>query len=41
MLLIVEEDIRGGISHPIYCYTKANSKYMKGYFNNKELSYLQ
>ena len=41
MLLMVEKGIRGGICHSIYRYTKANSKYMKDYDKNKELSYLQ
>ena len=26
MLLIIEEDIRGGICHAIHWYTKANNK---------------
>ena len=41
MLLMVEKDIRGGISHSIYQYAKANNKYMKDYDENKESSYLQ
>ena len=41
MLLMVEKDIRGGICHSIYWYTKANKKYMKDYDKNKESSYLQ
>ena len=41
MLLMVEKVIRGGICHSIYRYAKANNKYMKGYDENKESSYLQ
>ena len=41
MLLMVEEGIRGGICHSIQRYAKANNKYMKGYNNNEELSYIQ
>ena len=41
MLLMVEKGIRGGICHSIYRHTKANSKYMKDYDKNRELSYLQ
>ena len=29
MLLMVEKDIRAGICHSIYQYTKAKNKYMK------------
>ena len=36
---MVEKGIRGGICHTIYRYAKANSKYMKNYDKNKELSY--
>ena len=36
MLLIVEEVIRGGICHTIYCHVKANKKYMKDCDKNKE-----
>ena len=38
---MVEKEIRGGISHSIYRYTKANNKYMKDYDKNKESLYLQ
>ena len=38
---MVEKGIRGGISHSLYWYTKANSKYMKGDEKNKESSYIQ
>ena len=41
MLLMVEKDIRGGICHSIYRYTKANNKYMKEYDKNKKSSYIQ
>ena len=41
MLLMVEKGIRGGISHSIIRYTKANNKYMKHYYKNKELSHLK
>ena len=33
--------IRGRICHSIYWYAKANSKYMKDFDKNKELSYIQ
>ena len=38
---MVEKDIRGGISHSIYRYAKANNKYIKDYDENKESSYIQ
>ena len=38
MLIIVEKCIRGGICHAIYRH--ANSKYMKNFDRNKELSCL-
>ena len=41
MLLMVEEGIRGGISHSIHRYAKANNKYMKNYGESKESSYIQ
>ena len=41
MLLMVEEGIRGGICHAIHKYAKVNNKYMKGYDENKESSYIQ
>ena len=40
MLLMVEKGIRGGTSHSIYRYAKANEKYMKDYDKNKESSYI-
>ena len=40
MLLMVEKGIRGGISHWIHRYAKANNKYMKDYDINIESSYL-
>ena len=36
MLLMVEKGIRGGICHAIHRYAKANNKYMKNYYKNKE-----
>ena len=39
MLLMVEKNITGGLSHFIYRYAKANSKYMKDYDKIKESSY--
>ena len=41
MLLMVEEGIRGGISHSIHRYAKANNKYMKNYIENVESSNIQ
>ena len=40
ILLMVEREIRGGICHSIHRHAKANNKYMKNYYKNKELSYL-
>ena len=37
-LLIVEKDIRSGISHTIHRYAKANNKCIKCYDENKESS---
>ena len=41
MLLMIEEGIRGVISHAIYHYPKANNKYMKDYDRKKKSSYIQ
>ena len=41
ILLLVEKGIRGGMSHAIRDYAKANSKYVKNYDKNKEPSYLK
>ena len=41
MLLMIEKGFRGEICHSIYHYAKANSKYMKDYYKNKESSYIQ
>ena len=38
MLLMVEKDIRGGVCHSIYWYEKANNKYLKDYYKDKESS---
>ena len=41
MLLMVEKGIRGGISHTIHRYAKANNKYMKDYKKDEEESFLE
>ena len=41
MLLMIEEGIRGGISHAVHRYAKANNRYMKNYDKSKESSYIQ
>ena len=38
---MVEKEIRGGIFHSIYRYTKANNNFMKDYDKNKDSSYLK
>ena len=40
MLLMVEKGIGGCICSAIYLCSKANNKYMKNYYKNKESSYL-
>ena len=40
MLLMVEVGIRGGISHAIHQYAKANNKYMKDYVKIKNFHIL-
>ena len=41
MLLMVEEETKGGICHSIHRHAKANNKYMKNYNKNEESSYIQ
>ena len=42
MLLIVKKGIKGGTSHSVNRYVKANNnKYMKDYSENKESSHLK
>ena len=41
MLLMVENEIRGGICQATYKYAKANNKYMNNYDKNIELSYIE
>ena len=41
MMLMIQKGIRGGITHAIHRYAKANNKYMKNYDKNKESSYLE
>ena len=40
-LLMVDKGFRGGICHVIHRYAKANNKYMKEYYKNKEFWYLK
>ena len=40
MLLMIEERIKGGISHSVLRHAKANNKYMKDYDENKDDSFL-
>ena len=40
ILLMVEKEISGGISHAIHRYAEANNKYMKNYNKNKDSPYL-
>ena len=41
MLLMVKEDIRGGMCHAVHRYAKANNKYMKNYDEKEESSFLE
>ena len=41
MLLMFEEETRGGMCQATYIYAKANNKYMKNFDKNKKSSYLQ
>ena len=41
MLLMAEKGIRGEICHAIHRYAKANNKYMKDCYKNKESPYLK
>ena len=41
MLLMVEEEIRGGTCHAIHRHARANNKYMKNYDENKASLYIQ
>ena len=38
---MVEKGIRGGICHSINRYAKANNKYIKDHYKNKESSNLE
>ena len=40
MFLMLEEGIRGRICHSVFRHAKANNKYMKGYDEKKESSFL-
>ena len=40
MLLIVKKGIRGGITHAIYRYAKANNKYIKDCDRNENFHIL-
>ena len=40
MYLMVEKDIRGGVSYIANRYSKPNNKYLEDYDENKESSYL-
>ena len=41
MIIMVEEDIRGGICQASHGYAKANNKQMKNYNKNIESSYVE
>ena len=36
MLLTIEQGIRGGTCHPIYCYAKISNEYIKDFDKNKK-----
>ena len=36
MLLMVEEEIRGGMCHAVHRYAKSNNKYIKNYDEKEE-----
>ena len=40
MLLMIEDQIRGGITHAAHRHAEANNKYMKNYDKNNESLYL-
>ena len=40
MLLMIEEEIRGGMCQSLHRYANANNKYVKNYDKNIESSYL-
>ena len=40
MLLMIEEEIRGGMCQSLHRYANANNKYMKNYDKNIKSSYL-
>ena len=40
MLLMIEDGIRGAITHAIHRYAEANNKYIKNYDEKKDSSYL-
>ena len=41
MLLMVEKGIRGGICHAIHRYVNISNRYMKGYDESEESSFLE
>ena len=41
MLLMVEEEIRGGMCHAVHRYAKSNKKYIKNYDEKEESLFLQ